>query len=205
MVKSRSKKKKPAGPPARKTNAEARTREYLTIAEVEDMIDAAKEVGRHGFRDAILILICYRHALRVSELVDLRWEQFDLDKGRVHINRLKNGDPSVHFLEGNEIRALRKLRRDYPSNDFVFISERQGPLSINAVHKIVARAGIEAGLEISTHPHMLRHGKGFELADRGIDTRAIQGYLGHKNIQHTVRYTQLASGRFKGFGQDLSF
>lgn len=205
MVKSRSKKKKPVGPPARKTNAEARTREYLTIAEVESMIDAAKEVGRHGFRDAILILICYRHALRVSELVDLRWEQFDLDKGRVQINRLKNGDPSVHFLEGNEIRALRKLRRDYPSNDFVFMSERQGPLSINAVHKIVARAGVEVGLEISAHPHMLRHGKGFELADRGIDTRAIQGYLGHKNIQHTVRYTQLNAARFEGFGKDVSF
>lgn len=206
MVKSKpTKKKSRPGPPVRRTNLEVRTREYLTPAEVKAVVEAAKVSGRHGFRDALLILIAYRHALRVSELVDLRWEQFDLNRGKMHVNRLKNGDPSVHFLEGEEIRALRKLRRDYPSNSFVFLSERQGPLSINAVHKIVARAGEVAGLEISVHPHILRHAKGFELASKGNDTRAIQAYLGHKNIQHTVRYTQLDSSRFKGFGKDIKF
>ncbi len=167
------------------------------------MLDEAKSVGRHGFRDALLILITYRHALRVGELIDLKWEQFDLDKGKFHVNRLKNGDPSVHFLEGDEIRALRKLRRDYDGSTFVFASERQGPLSHNAIHKIVVRAGDVAGIKIPVHAHMLRHAKGFQLASEGVDTSAIQAYFGHKNIQHTVRYTQLDARRFKGFGKDL--
>lgn len=205
MVKFAPKKKKRPVPPPRRPNAEKRAREYLTPAEVKKMIDAAKSVGRHGHRDALLILIAYRHALRVGELIDLKWEQFDLDKGKFHVNRLKNGDPSVHFLEGDEIRALRKLQRDYDGSAFVFTSERQGPLSHNAIHKLIARAGACAGLKLSVHPHMLRHGKGFQLASHGIDTRAIQAYFGHKNIQHTVRYTQLDARRFKGFGRDLQF
>lgn len=105
----------------------------------------------------------------------------------MHVNRLKNGDPSVHFLEGEEIRALRKLRQDYPSNSFVFLPERQGPLSKNAVHKIVARAGEVAGLEISAHPHILRHAKGFEPASKGNDTRAIQAYFVNSgNSRHLI-------------------
>lgn len=199
----KSKKTKKPGPPIKITNLEKRSREYLTTAEVEGLIDAAKDVGRHGARDALLILVMYRHALRVSELVDLKWDQVNLNRGRLHVNRLKNGDPSVHYLEGDEIRALRKLRRDYTSSEFVFVSERQGPLSANAVHKLVARAGREADLELSVHPHMLRHGKGFQLASEGVDTRAIQAYMGHKNIQHTVLYTQLNPRRFKGFGKDI--
>ena len=199
----KSKKTKKTGPPIKLTNLEKRSREYLTTAEVKGLIDAAKDVGRHGARDALLILVMYRHALRVTELVDLKWDQVDLNRGRLHVNRLKNGDPSVHYLEGDEIRALRKLRRDYASAEFVFVSERQGPLSANAIHKLVARAGREAGLELSVHPHMLRHGKGFQLASEGVDTRAIQAYMGHKNIQHTVLYTQLNPKRFKGFGKDV--
>ncbi len=205
MVKSAPKKKKRPGPPPRRPNAEKRAREYLTPAEVKDMFDAAKTFGRHGLRDALLILITYRHALRVGELIDLKWEQFDLDAGKFHVNRLKNGDPSIHYLEGDEIRALRKLRRGYEGSAFVFASERQGPLSINAMHKIVVRAGELAGIEFPVHSHMLRHGKGFQLASQGVDTRAIQAYFGHKNIQHTVRYTQLDPARFKGFGRDLKF
>lgn len=197
------KKKKRTGPPAKISNLEKRSREYLTVSEVKKLIDAAKTLGRHGPRDALLILITYRHALRVSETTDLKWDQVDLNRGRMHVNRLKNGDPSVHYLEGDEIRALRKLRRDYPDSEFVFASERQGPLSPNAVHKIVARAGVEADLVLSAHPHMLRHGKGYQLASEGVDTRAIQAYMGHKNIQHTVLYTQLNPKRFKGFGIDV--
>ncbi|MBK7840636.1 MAG: tyrosine-type recombinase/integrase [Candidatus Obscuribacter sp.] len=201
----KSKKAKKIGPPIKLKNLERRSREYLTTAEVKGLIDAAKDVGRHGARDALLILVMYRHALRVSELADLKWDQVDLNRGRLHVNRLKNGEPSVHYLEGDEIRALRKLRRDYASSEFVFVSERQGPLSANAIHKLVARAGREAALELSVHPHMLRHGKGFQLASEGIDTRAIQAYMGHKNIQHTVLYTQLNPKRFRGFGKDVQF
>lgn len=203
-VKLKKKDKKRPGPPAKLPNLEKRSREYLTVSEVNKLIKTAKSLGRHGERDSLIILVLYRHALRVGELVDLHWDQIDLNRGRMHVNRLKNGDPSVHYLEGDEIRALRKLRREYPATDFVFESERQGPLTPNAVHKMVARAGVEAELELSVHPHMLRHGKGYQLASEGVDTRAIQAYMGHKNIQHTVLYTQLNSKRFKGFGKDGS-
>jgi type 1 fimbriae regulatory protein FimB/type 1 fimbriae regulatory protein FimE len=144
----------------------------------------------------------YRHGLRVSEAIDLKWDQLSLQSGKFHVTRLKNGDPSVHYLEGDEIRALRKLERDNPDSPFVFCSQRQGPLSPRTVHAIVARAGEDAGIKFPVHPHMLRHAKGFQLASKGIDTRAIKGYLGHKNIQHTVLYTQLDPRRFKGFGRD---
>lgn len=190
-------------PPIKRRNIEKRSREYLTAPEVKLLVDAAKSIGRHGARDSLLILMTYRHALRVGEVVDLKWDQLDLDNAKMHVNRLKNGDSSVHFLEGDEIRALRKLRRAYPTSAFVFCSERLGPLSLNSVHKLVVRAGKLAGLELSVHPHMLRHGKGYQLASKGYDTRAIQAYFGHKNIQHTVLYTQLDPSRFKGFGKDI--
>lgn len=146
--------------------------------------------------------ITYAHALRVGEAVNLRWDQVDLKKGRLHVNRLKNGDPSVHYLEAEELRALRQLRREHPDSDFVFNSQRGGPLSDRQVRTIIARAGEAAGIKFPVHPHMLRHSKGYQLAAKGEDTRAIQGYLGHKVIQHTVLYTKLDSRRYKGFGRD---
>ena len=140
-------------PPVRQKNLDKRSREYVTPNEVRAMRDAAKTVGRHGLRDSLIILMAYRHALRVTEVVDLRWDQIDFDGGKLHVNRLKNGDSSVHFLEGDEVRALRKLRRTYAESSFVFCSERKGPLTSNAVHKIVARSGQLAGLEFPVHPH----------------------------------------------------
>ena len=176
-----------------------RSREYLTEQEIDQLVKAAKATGRHRHRDATMILIGYRHALRVSELVSLRWDQFDLSKGLLHTNRLKKGTPSTHPLRGPEIRALRRLKRDYPDTPYVFVTERGGPLTDSTFRKIIARAGRNAKLTFPVHPHMLRHGCGFKLANDGQDTRAIQHYMGHKNIQHTVRYTELASGRFNKF------
>jgi type 1 fimbriae regulatory protein FimE len=189
-------------PPRKPKNLDRRTREYLTSQEVQQLIAAARNTGRYGQRDALLLLMMYRHALRVAEVVDLRWEQVSLDEGKLHVNRLKNGDPSIHFLEGDEIRALRRLRKEHPDVAFLFWSERQAPLTCRSVHAVVARAGQVAGLPFSVHPHMLRHAKGYQLAAKGVDTRAIQAYLGHRNIQHTVTYTQLDPSRFKGFGKD---
>ncbi|MGD9682890.1 MAG: tyrosine-type recombinase/integrase [Candidatus Obscuribacterales bacterium] len=190
-------------PPVKRPNLEKRSREYITVAELKLLVAAAKQTGRHSTRDSLLILMMFRHALRVGELVDLKWDQLDLDNAKFHVNRLKNGDASVHHLEGDEIRALRKLRRTYPDSVFVFVSERKGPLSHNAIYKLVARAGEVAEIELSVHPHMLRHGKGYQLAAAGMGTRSIQAYLGHKNIQHTVLYTKLDPARFKGFGKDI--
>ena len=120
----------------------------------------------------------------------------------MHVSRLKNGVDSTHPLRGPEIRALRKLGRDYPDTPYVFVTERKGPLTTSAVRKIIARAGESAKIGMPIHPQMLRHSTGYKLANDGHDTRAIQHYLGHKNIQHTVRYTELAAGRFNDFWQD---
>lgn len=189
-------------PPCKLKNSERRSREYLLPAEVRQLIEAAKKLGRHGHRDAVLIMMAYRHALRVGELVNLRWDQVNFPEGKLHVNRLKHGEASIHYLEGDEVRALRKLQRDYPDSPYLFCSERKGPLSCRSAHHIIARAGQEAGLGFPVHPHMLRHAKGYQLASKGIDTRAIQGYFGHRNINHTVVYTRLDASRFKGFGKD---
>jgi type 1 fimbriae regulatory protein FimB/type 1 fimbriae regulatory protein FimE len=189
-------------PPRKRPNAVYRSREYLTPAEVDKLREAAAKLGRHGGRDATMILLAYRHGLRVSELVALRWEQVDLKQGLLHVRRRKNGAPSTHPLYGPEIRALRKLAREYPETPYVFVTERKGPLTDSAFRKIVARAGEAAGLDFPVHPHMLRHSTGFKLANDGQDTRAIQHYLGHQNIQHTVRYTDLSTDRFKDFWDD---
>jgi type 1 fimbriae regulatory protein FimB/type 1 fimbriae regulatory protein FimE len=189
-------------PPRRVTNRERRAREHLTPQEVEKLIHAASRVGRYGHRDATLILIAYRHGLRVSELVALRWEQIDFAQGLLHISRLKNGVPSTHPLRGPELRALRRLRREQGTSPYVVTSERGTSMTNSSVRKIIARAGDEAHLGFPVHPHMLRHACGFKLANEGHDTRAIQHYLGHRNIQHTVRYTELAADRFKQFWRD---
>lgn len=189
-------------PPRKPKNSQVRPREYLTEDEVDRLMRAARHTGRHGHRDATLILMTYRHGLRVSEVIALQWSVVDLNDGRLHVHRLKAGMPSVHPLHGPEIRSLRRLKRESHRSPYVFTSERAGPLSDSAVRKIVARAGRTAGLPFPVHPHMLRHATGYRLANDGHDTRAIQHYLGHRNIQHTVRYTQLSSIRFREFWKD---
>ncbi len=189
-------------PPRKPLNTERRSREYLTEPEVEKLREAASKLGRHGHRDATMLLLSFRHGLRVGEVVDLRWEQLDLDTGIFHVKRLKKGTPSTHPLTGLELRALRRLRREYPSTSYVFVSERGGSLTDSAIRKLVTRAVEKAELGLPVHPHMLRHSCGYKLANDGVDTRAIQAYLGHRSIQHTVRYTELAADRFNGFWED---
>ena len=188
--------------PRRKPNVELRTREYLTDAEIESLTDAAKG-NRHGRRDATMILIAYRHGLRVSELMDLRWDQVDFASATLHVRRVKQGSPSTHPIRGDELRALRRLHGEQePKSPFVFTSERGSPFTTAGFARMVERAGVEAKLGFKAHPHMLRHACGFALANAGHDTRALQAYLGHRNIQHTVRYTELAPDRFKHFWRD---
>lgn len=191
-----------AMPPRKRPNVERRSREFLSPGEVDKLVEAAQKVGRHGHRDGTMIQIAYRHGLRVSELVALRWDQVDLAQGVLHVRRRKNGSPSTHPLHGPEMRALRRIQRDYPKSPYIFTGERKGPLSDSCIRKLVARAGSVAGLGFPVHPHMLRHAAGYKLANDGQDTRAIQHYLGHKNISHTVRYTELSPERFKGFWAD---
>jgi integrase len=186
--------------PTRPKNAAVRSREYLTPGEVDRLARAASSVGRHGHRDMCLIRLAAQHGFRVSELVGLRRDAIDLDNGLIHCARSKNGIPSTHPLGGREVRDLRKLLRSVPeASRFVFVSERGGPLTRSTVSKLVARAGELAGLGFPVHPHQLRHAAGFRLANQGRDTRSIQLWLGHRNIQHTVLYTQLGAGVFEGW------
>jgi integrase len=186
--------------PVRRPNADYRTREHLTEVEVERLIEAAKG-NRYGHRDATMILVAFRHGLRASELCRLRWSQIALGKGAaLHVTRLKNGKPATHPLSGREQRALRQLQRD-ADTDFVFVSERGSPFEVRGFQAMVERAGQAAGFEFKVHPHML-HSCGFKLAGDGHDTRSIQDYLGHRSIQHTVRYTELSPDRFKAFWKD---
>ena len=175
--------------------------EYLRPEEIERLIQAVWKAGRHGHRDKTIIQMMFNHGLRVSEAVDLRWDDIDFRRGSVHVRRLKSSYDSVQEIRGKEMRALRRLQRDYPKTPYVFNTERGGPLTRSTVQKMIVRAGELSGLQDTLgviHPHMLRHSTGFALANKGIDTRTIQGYLGHVNIQHVVKYTELAAGRFKG-------
>ena len=176
----------------RPPNSKLRTREYLTEAEVERLMNAARK-NRWGHRDATMAFVAYRHGLRASELVDLRWEQVDF---RTATSQGEEGQSDPR----GRLRALRRLKRGQePKSPFVFTSERGAPFSTAGFARMVERAGKEAKLAFKAHPHMLRHACGYALANKGHDTRALQAYLGHKNIQHTVRYTELSPTRFKDF------
>ena len=183
--------------PLRRPNAELRPREYLTEVEVEALIEAAKR-NRWGQRDSTMILVAFRHGLRVSELCGLEWSDVAFEGATLHVRRAKGGATAVHPLQGDELRALRRLQREQqPTSTFLFTSERGSPFTVAGFAKMIERAGVEAKLPFAIHPHMLRHACGYALANRGTDTRTLQSYLGHRSIQSTVRYTELAPGRFK--------
>lgn len=186
-------------PPKRVKNPTLRPREYLTEAEVQKLIQVARHRGRHGVRNAAMILMAYRHGLRVSELSALRWDQIDFAQGMLYLGRPRNG---VHTLCGEELQLQRQIKRNSALGPRVFVTERDGPMSTAGFRKLLARTGCAAGFGFGVHPHMLRPACGYKLANDGQDTRAIQHYLGHKNIQHTVRYTQLSAKYSKGFWHD---
>ena len=139
----------------RRPNAELRTREHLTTQEVEALIEAAG-ANRQGHRDALMILLAFRHGLRASEVCDLRWEQIDFKAATLHVRRTKNGTPATHPLTGRELRGLRRHQREAPGGAFVFVSERGALLSAPGFSRMVERAGLTAKLGIKVHAHMLR-------------------------------------------------
>ena len=190
-------------PPHKPLNADRRPREYLTPKEVERLIAATKKrTRRYSLRDATMILVAYRHGLRVTELCTLTWDQFDFSQGMMHVRRLKNGIPSVQQIGGEEMRMLRALKREDDAGRYVFMTERGAPMTPAGFRKLIARLAEAAKFPFPVHPHMLRHATGYKLANDGQDTRALQHYLGHKNIMHTVRYTELSAERFKNFWED---
>ena len=182
-----------------------REREYLTPEEAQKLLDACRQAqaSRNRERDYCLLLLMYHHGLRVSEACRLKVTDVDIQAKRIHINRLKNGEQTSQPMYNGEVGALNawlKVRKQMqPYSNFLFISERRQRLSRFTVSALINKYAQAAGLEeLAVHPHMLRHACGYSLANRGTDTRLIQDYLGHKNIQHTVRYTKLSANRFAG-------
>jgi type 1 fimbriae regulatory protein FimB/type 1 fimbriae regulatory protein FimE len=174
-------------------------RDHLTPVEVASLIETVKKKGGwYAYRNATLILMLYRHGLRRTEATHLRWSDIDLVGGTIYIRRVKGSRNGRHPLPGDEMRALKKLKREYPYSSFVFTGNRHTSLSERTISHIVHQAGILAGFDFPVHAHLLRHACGYYLANKGVDTRIIQDYLGHTNIQNTVRYTQLSSARFEG-------
>ncbi len=172
---------------------------HLRSHEVEDLITAAKKIGRHGVRNGAIILFMYRHGLRVCELVRLSWSDISFEDCTIYVHRSKGSIPTTQPLYPDQIKLLKSLKKLYPGSKWVFPSERGTLMTTDNVRKMIARAGELAGLELPAHPHQLRHGCGYYLASKGTDTRSIQLYLGHKDIRNTERYTALSPKRFDGF------
>lgn len=175
-------------------------RKHLTAREVERLLSATKG-SRHEARDRCLLLLMFRHGLRVSEACTLRLDQVDLDSRVLHVARLKKGLSTTHPLRPEEIRAIKawlavRAKRKVSGPAF-FVSQKGGGLNRRTVWLAIRKYGERAALALPAHPHQLRHACGFALADQGADTRLIQDYLGHRDIRHTVIYTAANPARFE--------
>jgi type 1 fimbriae regulatory protein FimB len=179
------------------TDAHERAKDFLTPTEIDTLLDAAKR-SRHGARDYLLGLMMYRHGLRVSEAISLRRDEVNLDHARLWVRRLKNGLSVEQPIVGDELRAIKRyLGTRNDALPWLFLSERDQPMTRQAVNHLLASAALRAGLP-RVRPHMLRHSCGYYLANRGYDLRLIQDYLGHREPKHTVHYTRTAAVRFEG-------
>jgi len=175
-------------------------RKHLTSCEVERLIEATKG-SRNEVRDRCLLLLMFRHGLRVTEACRMTLHQVDTESRVLHVARLKGGLSTTQPLRGDELRAisawLKERVRKKPTGKAFFASEQRKPLHRSTVNLLLRKYSAAASLPLLAHPHMLRHACGFALADQGADTRLIQDYLGHRNIQHTVKYTAANPARFE--------
>ena len=177
-----------------------RSRDYLTPTEIDHLLASARK-GRFGVRDYPMCLMAFRHGLRVSELIGLKKSDIDLDGGRIWINRKKGGLSTTQPLGGDELRAIRAYLRTRSDNlPWVFLSSQGGKMTRQNFNYLVQQAGARGGLDV--HPHMLRHSCGHALADKGMDTRLLQDWLGHRDIRHTAWYSRTAARRFEGVWAD---
>jgi len=187
-------------PPHKPFNKDRRPREHLTETEVNALAVAAGKRGRHGHRDKTMIMLCFRHGLRVRELVDLTWEQVNLDEALLTVHRVKKGRNTEHPMPGAELRDLRRLKREQIAGSrFVFVTERGGPMTPNAFGRMLTNAATAINFPFPVHPHMLRHATGYKLVTERQPVREVQRYLGHRRIESTEVYTEAAPGQFTDF------
>lgn len=180
-----------------------KNRYFLTKKEIEQLLQQASSYGKNKKRNTCMLLLCYFHGLRVSELLGLKLSDFDFNSGVLYVRRLKNGFSAAHPVNSRALQALMlwiSERNKSPistNSTYLFPSVKGEMLTRQTIYLMFQRYGELAGLDIKVHPHMLRHACGYELANKGMDTRLIQDYLGHRNISHTVRYTASNPERFR--------
>lgn len=176
---------------------------FVTETEVKALIKGAKKT-KYPVRNQLMIMMLYRHGLRETELCRLRLNQIDFEQAKLHIKRIKGGNSYTHPIAGDELRLIKrylrfKVGKQGSNLPWLFVSSRGNQISRTAVFNTVKNCAIEGGITNKTiSPHMLRHGCGYYLANKGTDVRVIQDYLGHKSIQNTVIYTQLTGKQFEG-------
>jgi type 1 fimbriae regulatory protein FimB/type 1 fimbriae regulatory protein FimE len=173
-------------------------KDFITEAELEELVKAAGK-SRHRWRDTALLRVMFWHGLRVSELCNLRQSDLDFRSGKIHVRRIKGGLSTHHPMRGDELRALKRYLKERTDSSlpWVFITERGEQFTRYGINYLLRAISARSVLSFHVHPHMLRHGCGYALANRGRDTRLIQDYLGHRDIKHTARYTRTASLRFE--------
>lgn len=170
-------------------------RKHFFKSEVDILIKLAKK-SRYGLRDSTMINTAYLHGLRSKELVDLEWDSVNFTDGTIYIKRAKGSKSGTHYLQGDELRALRKLQKLSKSR-FIFESERGNSMTTASFRMLLKRLGNKCDIAWAS-PHALRHGCGYELINKGVDVRTVQVWMGHSNIQNTTIYTELAPNATKG-------
>jgi len=179
------------------TDTHERAKDFLDPDEMDRLLDAAKK-GRNGIRDHVLLLMMYRHGLRVSESITLRLDAINLKKSSMWVKRIKNSLSTQQPIAGDELRAIKRyLATRDDSLPWLFVSARGQPLTRQGVNYLIAQAAKRAKLG-HVHPHMMRHSCGYYLANKGVDFRTAQDFLGHRDPKHTTRYTRVAGRRFEG-------
>lgn len=190
--------------PTRKKNKEYRSREHLTLDEVNELIEVAECGRKFRLRNSLIVLMLFRHGLRISELCDLKWDAILWKEKKIYINRSKNGLSGEHPLKDDEYEKLLDIRHsnNIKSSNYIFTGERGEQLKEQSITRLIKRLGEKSMLGFPVHPHQLRHACGYHLANQGATTRDIQAYLGHRNIKNTEKYTALNCSRFELFDWD---
>lgn len=174
------------------------SKSYLTESEINVLLQSVDKVfKRTSLRNYLIILMLYRHGLRVSELCNLTWHNIDLKSNRLSLNRLKGSISGYHPMQNDTIKLLKRYSKTkHGSFDYVFCTSQGFPIDRHTVNSMLHRLCKYLGWEL-IYPHIFRHSCGYHLANQGLDTRLIQDYLGHSDINSTVIYTKTNPNRYK--------